>query len=93
MLAGDEIDIVHMLDSNASPKFLPADNPAQPVPCELVIVCDVPPIPKEFATVYASGTDSVPIDENEPERLLAFSHQACADKVVIPIRPSGFVYV
>ena len=91
MFAGAKIDIVHMLDSNASPKFLPADKPAQPVPCELVIVCDVPPIPKEFATVYASGTDSVPIDENEPERLLEFSHQLCADEVVIPIRPSGFV--
>ena len=93
MLAGAKIDIVHMLDSNARPKFLPADNPAQPVPCELVIVCDVPPIPSEFATVYASGTDSVPIDEKEPERLLLFSHQECADDVVIPIRPSGFVYV
>ena len=93
MLAGEKIEIVHILDSNASPKFLPADNPAQPVPCELVIVCDVPPIPSEFATVYASGTDSVRIYEKEPERLLLFSHQPCAEAVVIPIRPSGFVYV
>ena len=56
-------------------------------------MCDVPPIPKEFATVYASGTEIVPTDEKAPERLLEFSHQECADAVVIPILPSGFVYV
>ena len=75
-MAGANIDIVHIFASKARPKFLPADNPAHPVPCELVIVCDVPPIPNEFATVYPLGTDSVPIDEKEPERLLLFSHQA-----------------
>ena len=93
MLAGANIDIVHMFASKARPKFRPADNPAHPVPCELVIVCDDPPIPNEFATVYASGTEIVPTDEKEPERLLEFSHQECADAVVIPILPSGFVYV
>ena len=64
-----------MFASKARPKFRPADNPAHPVPCELVIVCDVPPIPNEFASVYASGTAIVPTDEKEPERLLLFSHQ------------------
>ena len=53
----------------------------------------MPPIPNEFATVYASGTKIVPTDEKEPERLLEFSHQLCAALVVIPILPSGFVYV
>ena len=87
------MDIVHMFASKARPKFRPADNPAHPVPCELVIVCDVPPIPNEFATVYPSGTAIVPTDEKEPERLPLFSHQRWADAVVIPVRPSGFVYV
>ena len=32
-------------------------------------------MPNEFATVYASGTEIVPTEENEPERLLEFSHQ------------------
>ena len=57
------------------------------------MVCDVPPIPNEFATVYASGTASVPIELNVADRLLEFSHQLCAADVVIPILPSGFVYV
>ena len=74
-MAGANIDIVHIFDSKARPKFLPAASPAHPVPCELVIVCDVPPIPNEFATVYESGIATVPTDEKEPERLLEFSHQ------------------
>ena len=53
----------------------------------------MPPIPKEFATVYPSGIATVPTDEKDPERLLEFSHHECAEAVVIPMRPSGFVYV
>ena len=53
--------------------------------------------PKEtteiLVTVSGSHAEIVPTDEKEPERLLLFSHQECADVVVIPIRPSGFVYV
>ena len=53
----------------------------------------VPPTPNAFGSVYEDGIATVPTDENAPDLDDEFSHHAWADVVVIPILPSGRVYV